>query len=61
MAKHTKRDRAPALVLAAGLAAIGLFCLMLRAELRLPRTISTEGLEIPPFIRRKIPGTGILP
>ena len=48
MAKHTKRDRAPALVLAAGLAAIGLFCLMLRAELRLPRTISTEGLEILP-------------
>lgn len=48
MAKHTKRDRAPALVLAAGLAAIGLFCLMLRAELRLSRTISTEGLEILP-------------
>lgn len=48
MAKHTYRDRVPALVLAAGLAAIGLFCLGLWAQLRLPRPIDPSRWELLP-------------
>ena len=48
MAKHTYKDRAPAVVLAAGLAAIGAFCLLVRAELRLARPIDPVGLDILP-------------
>ena len=48
MAKHTNRERVPALVLVVGLVAIGAFCLLLRAELRLARPIDPSGLDILP-------------